>query len=1028
MLRDWEATSGFVEVRSKNMVTWNLMFAQMDHNTLYFYEDESEKKALFAVQFNQGYSVEALSSGFQFEIRNNNLEEIRTPVNEGEQEEEDTPDSESSLMAAGKSFLKRFGRQIFASGNTLTISVADAGNLEMWMITIIQAIQGTVRQSERFEGRLSVVDTVGRALSGDQPSAALMNLRRETADHLVSGILKKSTPVPITQAALKALSKMGVSEGDTSTPQSMSAPPSIWEDMWCELRCEPSGVECTFSCYRWSDVMSRFRRLKGGNPDIARDAEEISRMRNTHSSSASAPPAPQDSADGAPMPPAAPESTAVTESFPHLPWVSPHGFSGSDKSGTAWTDYRCLWSTVEGYDASAEKPRPIPRPPGDATVASIQIKATTSVLLLPPSLGERYSFAVVNSAEGGIRIAAPTEEAQIAWIGHLEEAIMSAKVSSKPLAAQQRRRSSSGSGLVRAAGEASVAATISATEDASKDIIPMKRLSGVNAGRRSFTGNFDGVVQEAVKEVDETTIEDEKDGAGAAAGEECTAGRKNEERKFIPRSSLRMSLAKASGRRSSINIGKIEISTTKIDAMSSDKKVKEANFAEVIGNKSDGKSNGRAVRRDYSSAAGVIRRASTAGGASIPQRHLPKFKAATVIAAGVGDQEGSSMDSPTGALAKGQYVSPAERERLKKEAEKEKEAAIKREMERAAEIKRKAQAEKEARARQLAEQQERNNMAEAAMTQDETHEGSIQKVQPGAVSMPVGTFDNDSEGDDEEDDDETDTQPTSFVRRLSSGISGAVSSDTKTKTVADTGSWTLFGPGKTTSVIGKDIEDDHLYYTTYFCTEAPQSEDGPLVEEGEELLVSVWQNQRFVPLVGFSRQNLFLVRDPPALSDVTGHLRFPSVSLEYASPPSGYKWADTEDGRNWCISDDRVDVLEMERELTGEEKREKALAESLEAGLETASKVKFSAAGEDDELSSDDSSGDEAAAKSRKKGPKRDSKSWSGDIRDWEEGWVYAHAFHRFAVHRKTKAYHFLPGIKDTVRRRRIERRCVKIG
>ena len=99
--------------------------------------------------------------------------------------------------------------------------------------------------------------------------------------------------------------------------------------------------------------------------------------------------------------------------------------------------------------------------------------------------------------------------------------------------------------------------------------------------------------------------------------------------------------------------------------------------------------------------------------------------------------------------------------------------------------------------------------------------------------------------------------------------------------------------------------------------------------------MSVWQNQRFVPVVGFSRQNLFLVRDPPALSDVTGHLRFPSVSLEYASPPSGYKWADTEDGRNWCISDDRVDVLEMERELTAEEKRQKALEESLKAGLET---------------------------------------------------------------------------------------------
>ena len=269
MMRDWEATSGFVEVRSKNMVTWSLMFARMDHNTLYFYEDESEQKALFAVQFTQGFSVEALKTGFQFEIRNNNLEDIRTPldVEEGDTEGDTEEAGGASIMSTSKDFLKKFGRQIFASGNTLTVSVADAGNLEMWMITIIQAIQGVVRESERFEGRLSVVDTVGRALSGDHPSAALMNLRRETADQLVSGLLKKATPVPITQAALNALSRMSVdTAGDTSTPQSMSAQPSVWEEMWCELRCEPSGTDCTFSCYAWPAATSRFRSLKRGLP------------------------------------------------------------------------------------------------------------------------------------------------------------------------------------------------------------------------------------------------------------------------------------------------------------------------------------------------------------------------------------------------------------------------------------------------------------------------------------------------------------------------------------------------------------------------------------------------------------------------------------------------------------------------------------------------------------------------------------------------------------------------------------------
>ena len=94
-----------------------------------------------------------------------------------------------------------------------------------------------------------------------------------------------------------------------------------------------------------------------------------------------------------------------------------------------------------------------------------------------------------------------------------------------------------------------------------------------------------------------------------------------------------MSLAKASGRRSSINIGRVEVSSSKIDAMSTNKKPKVINFADVVGNKPGEKYNGQAVRRDYSSAAGVIKRASKAGGASIAQRHLPKFRPATVVVA-----------------------------------------------------------------------------------------------------------------------------------------------------------------------------------------------------------------------------------------------------------------------------------------------------------------------------------------------------------------------------------------------------------
>ena len=208
-------------------------------------------------------------------------------------------------------------------------------------------------------------------------------------------------------------------------------------------------------------------------------------------------------------------------------------------------------------------------------------------------------------------------------------------------------------------------ANIRANESASKEIVPMKRLSGVKTGRRSFTGNFDGMVQEALKESKEIIEEDHKGEAGTE--KETASTSESEERKFIPRASLRMSLAKASGRRSSITIGGVEVSSSKIDAMSTKKKPKVINFADVIGNKADGNYDGRAVRRDYSSAAGVIKRASKAGGASISQRHLPKFRPATVVVADDDEQDVTSINSQ-----KSQYISPGERERLEVESKKRK--------------------------------------------------------------------------------------------------------------------------------------------------------------------------------------------------------------------------------------------------------------------------------------------------------------------------------------------------------------------
>ena len=74
MLVDWSSTSGFVEVKSRTLLTWSFMFARMANGSLYFFEDESEKKPLFVVQFSDSFSAETIqgndSRPYQFEIGN----------------------------------------------------------------------------------------------------------------------------------------------------------------------------------------------------------------------------------------------------------------------------------------------------------------------------------------------------------------------------------------------------------------------------------------------------------------------------------------------------------------------------------------------------------------------------------------------------------------------------------------------------------------------------------------------------------------------------------------------------------------------------------------------------------------------------------------------------------------------------------------------------------------------------------------------------------------------------------------------
>ena len=62
------------------------MFARMRDGSLYFYEDEGERNALFVVRLGKNFSVSTISGSapreHQFEIKDNGFEGIRKNVDE----------------------------------------------------------------------------------------------------------------------------------------------------------------------------------------------------------------------------------------------------------------------------------------------------------------------------------------------------------------------------------------------------------------------------------------------------------------------------------------------------------------------------------------------------------------------------------------------------------------------------------------------------------------------------------------------------------------------------------------------------------------------------------------------------------------------------------------------------------------------------------------------------------------------------------------------------------------------------------
>lgn len=93
---------------------------------------------------------------------------------------------------------------------------------------------------------------------------------------------------------------------------------------------------------------------------------------------------------------------------------------------------------------------------------------------------------------------------------------------------------------------------------------------------------------------------------------------------------------------------------------------------------------------------------------------------------------------------------------------------------------------------------------------------------------------------------------------------------------------------------GSEKNKDHIrqFYLQKFCHPVVhgfvvENEHAAGVED--VICVSVFENQRFLPINGFSALNLVIGLDPAKLSDMDG-CKFPDRYLRLATPPDGYEW------------------------------------------------------------------------------------------------------------------------------------------
>jgi hypothetical protein len=476
---DFNYFSGFLELKSASTLFWTSVFAVCDSSKLRVYDNESQNKCLFEVNLDNHFSVEALPPDGKrqcvFELKEIRGKSIRSMPSVSEHsvssKEGGKRASRSSFTELAESLnesLNSFTTSVSTTftqfsnimqGGRLTLSVHDKSVMETWMIVLIQSINGgTMRESESFEGRVSIAGTapVGQTMSNESadPTSGAANLAKAASDVnsegdqaadetnievLISGPLKLFKPT----STLDALGNLLDTEAIVKENKS-------WSEHWFELSVSKSRG--TLRYYDWKGPIYRHKRLNGhknadgqldatyneiktelalqaaNNQKQKAKANVFNRIAALNGGTGAENESNDDAADQK-------ENGNVSSHVEEMdanelskcaysnhystssgcPWISPQCFYSDNMEELSAEEkdilhkYVALWNTVDGFDSSTAnvlKTMPalqpnskarsyIPRPPPDTYVGSIDITTNSKVMLLPPTLGTTGGFALI---------------------------------------------------------------------------------------------------------------------------------------------------------------------------------------------------------------------------------------------------------------------------------------------------------------------------------------------------------------------------------------------------------------------------------------------------------------------------------------------------------------------------------------------------------------------------------------------------------------------------------------------------------